>query len=84
MLVAPLWLLQGLVAYVSQQAWIQNCTLRDNITFGQQGAETWYQQVVEACALLPDLDLLPAGDETEIGEKVRERGKKSFQRDRTE
>lgn len=60
---------KGLVAYVSQQAWIQNCTLRDNITFGQQGAETWYQQVVEACALLPDLDLLPAGDETEIGEK---------------
>lgn len=72
-LVALLWLLQGLVAYVPQQAWIQNCTLRDNITFGQQGAETWYQQVVEACALLPDLDLLPAGDETEIGEKVRER-----------
>lgn len=77
-LLPPLWLpLQGLVAYVPQQAWIQNCTLRDNITFGQQGSETWYQRVVEACALLPDLDLLPAGDETEIGEKVRE-GEKSI------
>lgn len=67
------------MAYVPQQAWVQNCTLRDNITFGQQGSETWYQQVLEACALLPDLDLLPAGDETEIGEKVRER-EKYFQR----
>lgn len=72
------------MAYVPQQAWIQNCTLRDNITFGQQGSETWYQQVVEACALLPDLDLLPAGDETEIGEKVRKKEDKSLQRNRIE
>ncbi|XP_068192205.1 multidrug resistance-associated protein 1 isoform X2 [Antennarius striatus] len=60
---------KGLVAYVSQQAWIQNSTLKDNIMFGQERRETWYQSVVEACALQPDLELLPAGDETEIGEK---------------
>ncbi|KAK1162808.1 multidrug resistance-associated protein 1-like isoform X3 [Acipenser oxyrinchus oxyrinchus] len=61
--------LQGSVAYVPQQAWIQNATLRDNIVFGQERKERWYQRVVEACALVPDLEILPAGDETEIGEK---------------
>ncbi|XP_033887088.3 multidrug resistance-associated protein 1-like isoform X1 [Acipenser ruthenus] len=61
--------LQGSVAYVPQQAWIQNATLRDNIVFGQERKERWYQQVVEACALVDDLEILPAGDETEIGEK---------------
>ncbi|KAG7222014.1 hypothetical protein INR49_028178 [Caranx melampygus] len=60
---------KGSVAYVPQQAWIQNSTLRENIVFGQERRDAWYQCVVEACALLPDLDILPAGDETEIGEK---------------
>ncbi|KAL6103555.1 abcc1 [Pungitius sinensis] len=60
---------KGSVAYVPQQAWIQNATLKDNITFGQERREAWYQRVVEACALQPDLEILPAGDETEIGEK---------------
>ncbi|MGH0124218.1 UNVERIFIED_CONTAM: hypothetical protein FKN15_024647 [Acipenser sinensis] len=57
------------LAYVPQQAWIQNATLRENIVFGQERKESWYQRVVEACALMPDLEILPAGDETEIGEK---------------
>uniref|UniRef100_UPI0037E78B7D multidrug resistance-associated protein 1 n=1 Tax=Semicossyphus pulcher TaxID=241346 RepID=UPI0037E78B7D len=60
---------KGSVAYVPQQAWIQNSTLKDNIMFGQERREAWYQRVVEACALQPDLEILPAGDETEIGEK---------------
>lgn len=62
--------LQGWVGYVPQQAWIQNSTLKDNIMFGQERREAWYHRVVEACALQPDLEILPAGDETEIGEKV--------------
>lgn len=61
---------QGSVAYVPQQAWIQNATVQDNITFGHEKLKTWYHRVLEACALLPDLDILPAGDATEIGEKV--------------
>lgn len=60
---------KGSVAYVPQQAWIQNSTLKNNIIFGQERREAWYQGVVEACALQPDLEILPAGDETEIGEK---------------
>ncbi len=58
------------MAYVPQQAWIQNATVQDNITFGREKLKTWYHRVLEACALLPDLDILPAGDATEIGEKV--------------
>ncbi|XP_046722465.1 multidrug resistance-associated protein 1 [Silurus meridionalis] len=60
---------KGSVAYVPQQAWIQNATLKENIVFGQQMKESCYQKVLEACALLPDLEILPGGDETEIGEK---------------
>uniref|UniRef100_A0A673JQ38 Multidrug resistance-associated protein 1 n=1 Tax=Sinocyclocheilus rhinocerous TaxID=307959 RepID=A0A673JQ38_9TELE len=61
--------IKGSVAYVPQQAWIQNATLKDNILFGRDGKDSWYQKVVEACALLPDLEILPGGDSTEIGEK---------------
>ncbi|XP_062841068.1 multidrug resistance-associated protein 1 [Trichomycterus rosablanca] len=60
---------RGSVAYVPQQAWIQNATLRENIVFEQQKNESSYQKVLEACALLPDLEILPGGDDTEIGEK---------------
>ena len=61
---------QGRVAYVPQQAWIQHSTLRENITFGKPWNEDLYNEVIRACALTPDLQTLPAGDYTEIGEKV--------------
>ncbi|XP_063398260.1 multidrug resistance-associated protein 1-like isoform X1 [Mytilus trossulus] len=60
---------KGAVGYVPQQAWIQNCTLQDNILFGNDMEQDKYHQVIDACALQPDLDILPAGDSTEIGEK---------------
>ncbi|XP_061612365.1 ATP-binding cassette sub-family C member 3 isoform X4 [Phyllopteryx taeniolatus] len=60
---------RGSVAYVPQQAWIQNATLRDNILFGKLYNEQKYRCVLEACALTPDLEVLPGGDMTEIGEK---------------
>ncbi|CAL4102207.1 unnamed protein product, partial [Meganyctiphanes norvegica] len=59
----------GRIAYVSQSAWLQNATLQDNITFGEDFDPQRYKEVVKACALQPDLDMLPAGDQTEIGEK---------------
>ncbi|XP_037610531.1 canalicular multispecific organic anion transporter 2 isoform X7 [Sebastes umbrosus] len=61
--------IRGSVAYVPQQAWIQNATLRDNILFGKPYNEQQYRCVLEACALTPDLEVLPGGDMTEIGEK---------------
>ncbi|KAJ8413727.1 hypothetical protein AAFF_G00082340 [Aldrovandia affinis] len=61
--------IRGSVAYVPQQAWIQNATLRDNILFGNPYNEQKYRCVLENCALMPDLEVLPGGDQTEIGEK---------------
>ncbi|KAJ7390655.1 Multidrug resistance-associated protein 1 [Desmophyllum pertusum] len=61
----------GSVAYVPQQAWMQNATLRDNITFGKPFNSRVYQKVIDACALKTDLEILPGGDMTEIGERVR-------------
>ncbi|XP_078230310.1 ATP-binding cassette sub-family C member 3 isoform X3 [Callithrix jacchus] len=60
---------KGSVAYVPQQAWIRNCTLQENVLFGQALNPKRYQQALEACALLDDLKMLPGGDQTEIGEK---------------
>ncbi|KAJ3017837.1 UNVERIFIED_CONTAM: Canalicular multispecific organic anion transporter 2, partial [Siphonaria sp. JEL0065] len=59
----------GSVAYVSQQAWIENATVRDNILFGSEYDEVRYEAIIDACALRNDLKLLSAGDMTEIGEK---------------
>ncbi|XP_043498530.1 multidrug resistance-associated protein 1 isoform X4 [Polistes fuscatus] len=60
---------KGSVAYVSQQAWIQNATLQDNVLFGKPLNKALYNRVIDACMLGPDLEMLPAGDQTEIGEK---------------
>lgn len=62
--------LQGSVAYVPQQAWIQNATIRDNILFARDYRQLKYDSVLDACALIPDLRILPGGDQTEVGEKV--------------
>ncbi|XP_062549077.1 multidrug resistance-associated protein 1-like [Armigeres subalbatus] len=59
----------GTIAFVPQQAWIQNATLRENILFGQPYNAQKYDRVLECCALKPDLAMLPGGDSTEIGEK---------------
>jgi ABC-type multidrug transport system fused ATPase/permease subunit len=58
----------GSISYVSQQAWIQNETVKSNILFGNKFDETTYAKVIKSCALTNDLDILPAGDLTEIGE----------------
>ncbi|KAI0929440.1 hypothetical protein AcV7_005292 [Taiwanofungus camphoratus] len=57
------------VAYVPQTAWIMNATLRENITFGQADNDKKLNEVISACCLEPDLEMLPNGLETEIGEK---------------
>ncbi|KAF9357890.1 Multidrug resistance-associated protein 1 [Mortierella sp. AD094] len=59
----------GRLAYVPQQAWIVNATLRENITFGNKFDQVRYDYILMACGLLPDIAMLPAGDQTEIGER---------------
>ncbi|KAK8797050.1 hypothetical protein WA158_004260 [Blastocystis sp. Blastoise] len=61
--------LGGKVAYVPQTSYILNDSLRNNILFNSPFNQERYDAVIEACALRPDLDILPAGDQTEIGEK---------------
>ncbi|XP_014466254.2 ATP-binding cassette sub-family C member 6 isoform X1 [Alligator mississippiensis] len=60
---------KGTVAYVPQQAWIQNASVEDNILFGKEMDDSWYNRVIHACALHPDLETFPAGSKSEIGEK---------------
>ena len=58
------------VAYApSLDSWLLNATLKDNILMGREYKDKWYRKVVEACCLLPDISALPAGDNTEIGER---------------
>ena len=59
----------GSVAYVPQQAWMQNASVKDNVLFGKQMDNIFYDNVIDACALKSDLKILPGGDSTEIGEK---------------
>jgi ATP-binding cassette subfamily C (CFTR/MRP) protein 1 len=56
-------------ALCPQLAWIQNTSLRDNITFGLDFDKTKYDQITEACSLTHDLQVLPNGSLTEIGER---------------
>lgn len=65
----PVVKLRGTVAYVSQQAWIMNATVRENIVFGKAFDAHLYSQVLDACGLRSDIDMLPGGDLTEIGER---------------
>ncbi|ETV95462.1 hypothetical protein H310_10942 [Aphanomyces invadans] len=60
---------RGRVAYVSQQPFIQNATLRDNILFGLPFEHWRYERAVAVSCLVDDLAMLPFGDRTEIGEK---------------
>lgn len=59
----------GDTAYVSQQAWIMNSTVKENIVFGHRFDPEFYEKTVNACALRDDFAQLPDGDETEVGER---------------
>uniref|UniRef100_A0A674ADY6 ATP-binding cassette, sub-family C (CFTR/MRP), member 8 n=1 Tax=Salmo trutta TaxID=8032 RepID=A0A674ADY6_SALTR len=60
---------RGSVAYASQKPWLLNATLVENITFEMPMIKPRYKAVIEACSLQPDIDILPQGDQTEIGER---------------
>lgn len=61
--------LDGSVAYVAQTPWILNDTLRNNITFGKKFDEKLYRKAIKVAALMHDIEMLPGGDLTAIGEK---------------
>lgn len=59
----------GTTSYVPQEAWLLNCSLRDNIIFGSPFEREKFDEVIRVCALQRDLTLLVAGEETEIAER---------------
>ncbi|KAF0712603.1 hypothetical protein As57867_004756, partial [Aphanomyces stellatus] len=59
----------GSIAYASQEAWIQQMSVRDNILFGAPFDSAKYTRVVDACGLLPDFALMKFGDLTAVGSK---------------
>lgn len=61
--------MQGTISLVPQQPWIMNATVRENILFGKEYDKDKYDNIIEACALIPDFEQLASGDKTEIGEK---------------
>ena len=61
--------LRGSTAYVSQQYFIMNASIRENIVFGHRFDPEFYHRTVHACALLEDFESLPDGDDTQVGEK---------------
>jgi ATP-binding cassette subfamily C (CFTR/MRP) protein 1 len=74
-LLGDLWKVRGEVvvhgstAYVAQQAWVMNATVKENILFGHRYDPAFYDRTVKACALTEDFAQLPDGDETEVGER---------------
>lgn len=66
---ASQWILPNMAAYVPQQAWLQNASIRDNIVFSSPWDAVRYETVLEACSLQTDLQILEDGDDTEVGEK---------------
>ncbi|KAG2195149.1 hypothetical protein INT47_006598 [Mucor saturninus] len=57
------------IAYVAQTAWLQNCSIRDNILFGLDYDQERYEKILYMTALTRDLEILEFGDSTEVGEK---------------
>uniref|UniRef100_A0A2C9JNJ0 Uncharacterized protein n=1 Tax=Biomphalaria glabrata TaxID=6526 RepID=A0A2C9JNJ0_BIOGL len=59
----------GRLSYCGQTNWVFSGTVRENILFGHSYNPNHYQQVVQACGLTHDLQLLPKGDQTYVGER---------------
>ncbi len=59
----------GSIAYHQQQPWVLNASLRENITFGEPYEEARFRRVIQCCALEPDIEAIPHGVDTEIGER---------------
>ncbi|XP_062035959.1 ATP-binding cassette sub-family C member 6 isoform X1 [Lepus europaeus] len=61
--------IKGPVAYVPQEAWVQNCSVLENVCFQQEPDLPWLAEVLQACALGPDVDSFPAGVHSPVGEQ---------------
>uniref|UniRef100_A0A8C4HL03 Multidrug resistance-associated protein 4 n=1 Tax=Dicentrarchus labrax TaxID=13489 RepID=A0A8C4HL03_DICLA len=60
---------KGQLTYAAQQPWVFPGTIRSNILFGKELNTQKYERVIRACALKRDMELLPDGDLTLIGDR---------------
>ncbi|KAG1673337.1 Multidrug resistance-associated protein 4 [Nymphon striatum] len=60
---------RGKTAYVCQQSWIFSDTLKNNILFGSIYDQERYNNIINACCLSMDINMMPHGDETVVGER---------------
>ncbi|CAL8406691.1 unnamed protein product, partial [Arctogadus glacialis] len=60
---------KGQLTYACQQPWVFPGTIRSNILFGKELDTAKYEKVLRACALKRDMELLPDGDLTLIGDR---------------
>lgn len=56
------------IGYCSQTPWLQSMSIKENILFSSLQDDVRYKQVLEACALTPDLASFKDGDLSNIGE----------------
>eukprot|EP01016_Furgasonia_blochmanni_P025135 TRINITY_DN27095_c0_g1_i3.p1 TRINITY_DN27095_c0_g1~~TRINITY_DN27095_c0_g1_i3.p1 ORF type:complete len:735 (+),score=122.70 TRINITY_DN27095_c0_g1_i3:65-2269(+) len=64
---SPIGLQSETLGYVAQNTWLQNCTIKENILFGKEYDDEWYNKCVEACELKEDIDSLRGGDSYNVG-----------------
>ena len=57
------------VAYCSQIPWIVSATIKENITFGSEFNQDWFDIVIDSCELASDIATFEDGIETVIGER---------------
>jgi ATP-binding cassette, subfamily C (CFTR/MRP), member 1 len=62
-------MVKGSIAFVAQNAWIMNASVKENILFGSRFDPEFYSRTIKACALTEDIAILPDGDQTQVGEK---------------
>ena len=61
------WIIDAAIAFVAQDPWIENTTIKGNVLFGLPFDKGRYNKVIDACGLRRDLEVLPKRDNTDIG-----------------
>ena len=57
------------ISYAAQDPWIMDGTVRENITMGLPFNQVWYDEVIDACGLRMDFEILTYGDATIVGDR---------------
>ena len=62
-------LINGRIAYASQESWCFNSSISQNILFGKPYDKQRFNEVIRVCAMERDLKLFPFAERTLVGER---------------